>query len=858
MTTQNTNKLSFMDGTKVLLKKIPKYPLFEGEFIENMDSTLCKMIIDTPDIAPVENIDGFKTAVYNNLKSNGDLVVIHNQRHGLGRFYADKNRSLIPHPRSIKHTLFTYGGWVDLDMVKGHPSIAVEVFEGILDLPHIKKVVNGFDDVVKKLSLFYEVEGTPLSNDNIKWLFNMMIYGGTPDGWKKKLEKGGDGYEGKKIINFTAHDPFVLQFEKECQSISDIVYKNNPAIVKKVKKESDSLRDKKNSTISYFYQIIENHIVYSVYELLVGMRIITPKKCGLEMDGLNIPPNGSIYDKDDTIKTINNFVFNDTGLNIKFKFKSYGESVMQGLIDERKNMVVAEPIMNDVIMAVVEDNENEEDIVGVMDGDDSSASKIILNAYPYWKCCNDILYVFDDETGMWSDKVEIHNRIISRFSQYLDILKINNDGEVKRTGRNYAKNNQKRRDIYPFLRENCVDNDWVRRTETSSLGKILFLNGHYDFKRGRFLTGRPLGITDKETINTVFENGFNPEIVFFYRVDHEYTHFTKDEFSYMDTIKERLFTLPLGVDVGDYLILNLARAFAGDQMKRIIFGLGSSNTGKGILTKACQLSMGQYCGIFTGENLAHSNVNNDEAQKMRWAMLLRNKRLIISNELSIKKKLDGVIIKKLASGGDTISGRVHGGLETDFIPQFLAMVLANDMPPIKPFDVAMKKRGASFSYTKSFVDEPSNEYELKKDHNLDNEMKSLSFQRCFVGILIQSYKTFQDNGRIDVEPSEITESRSNWLGECTEIDIITNFQETYEITNDKKDYTKSSDMEAWVNNKNEISYNKFLIELKKYITVNGYENVVNGDKKIDKKSKVVWYGIKMIVDIGVSDDNEEI
>jgi hypothetical protein len=849
MTTVNNNKLTFMDGTKILLKKIPKYPLFEGEFIENMDVTLCKMIIDTPDIAPVENVDGFKTAVYNNLKSNGDLVVIHNQRHGLGRFYADKNRSLIPHPRSIKHTLFTYGDWVDLDMVKGHPSIAVEVFGGILDLPHIKKVVNGFDDVVKKLSLFYEVEGTPLSNDNIKWLFNMMIYGGTPDGWKKKLEKGGDGYEGKKILNFTAHDPFVLQFEKECQSISDIVYKNNPAIVKKVKKESDTLRDKKNSTISYFYQIIENHIVYSVYELLVGMRIITPKKCGLEMDGLNIPPNGSIYDKDDTIKTINNFVFNDTGLNIKFKFKSYGESVMQGLIDERKNMVVAEPVMNDVIMAVVEDNENEEDIVGVMDGDDSSASKIILNAYPHWKCCNDILYVFDDETGMWSDKVEIHNRIISRFSQYLDILKINNDGEVKRTGRNYAKNNQKRKDIYPFIRENCVDNDWVRRTETSSLGKILFLNGHYDFKRGRFLTGRPIGATDKETINTVFENGFNPEIVFFYRVDHEHTDFTDDDMEYMDSIQERLFTLPLGKDVGDYLTLNLARAFSGDiTIKRILFGLGMSNSGKGILTKACQLSMGQYCGVFTGENLAFNNVNNDEAQKMRWAMLLRNKRLIISNELSTTKMLDGNLIKKLASGGDTIQGRLHGQHETDFKPQYLSILLANDMPPIKPFDTAIQNRVRVYSYTKAFVDEPRNEYELKKDPNLDNEMKSRLFQRCFIGLLIRKYSEFKDSGCVENEPNEVVMARNDWIGTTEENDIINKFQQFYEITNCESDYTPSKEIENCIRTMGDMSYKKFVMELKKNCILKSLKNVRNDGKTVNKKSIQVWFGIKHIED----------
>ena len=94
-----------------------------------------------------------------------------------------------------------------------------------------------------------------------------------------------------------------------------------------------------------------------------------------------------------------------------------------------------------------------------------------MKAYPHWKCCNDVLYVFDDETGMWSDKVDIHNRVISRYSEYLDIIRINNEGELKSTGRNYARNNQKRKDIYPFIRENCVDNDWIVRTETSSLGK---------------------------------------------------------------------------------------------------------------------------------------------------------------------------------------------------------------------------------------------------------------------------------------------------------------------------------------------------------------------------------------------------
>jgi hypothetical protein len=85
----------------------------------------------------------------------------------------------------------------------------------------------------------------------------------------------------------------------------------------------------------------------------------------------------------------------------------------------------------------------------------------------------------------------------------------------------------------------------------------------------------------------------------------------------MQSIKERLFTIPLGTDVGEFFTQNVARGLAGDVMKRILFGLGMSNTGKGIFTKACQLSLGQYCGSFTAENLAYNNNSGDEAQKMR-------------------------------------------------------------------------------------------------------------------------------------------------------------------------------------------------------------------------------------------------
>ena len=353
-----TNTLVFMNGISIILKKIPKYTEFSKPFIENFDIPLANMILDTSGNILQITKDCIKNAVLANVKSNGDLQVKHHQTYGLGRFYATGSISLIPQHKCFKHTLFSHGGWADLDMVKGHPSIALEVFKGILKLPSMQRYVDAFDTVVVEMIEYYKTdEGkTPLVSDNIKFLFNIMIYGGTPDSWMYNLSnpKKDDGYEVKQIIGFKQHHPFVLAFQKECISISNMVFKSNPALVKKIKKDNADVKKGKNSCISYFFQIIENHIVYLVYELIVSMGIIKPQRCGLELDGLCLPPNGSVLNQQSIIQSVNDMIVNKTGLNIKFKFKPYGSSVMTDLIELRKTMTIATPI-DTMVEAIVED-----------------------------------------------------------------------------------------------------------------------------------------------------------------------------------------------------------------------------------------------------------------------------------------------------------------------------------------------------------------------------------------------------------------------------------------------------------------------------------------------------------------------
>jgi len=337
------------------------------------------------------------------------------------------------------------------------------------------------------------------------------------------------------------------------------------------------------------------------------------------------------------------------------------------------------------------------------------------------------LYVFDTETGLWNTDNTSHLKIIQKFTDKLHLFESGNPktGAVLST-RSYGNTLNLMEKIPTLIKILCQNNNWIRQKQYSSLGKIHFVNGHYDFKKQQFFSKA--------------EFGFNPDIVFMGKIHHHFEPFYTE---YIDSIKQRIFYDALGKEVGDYLILNLARGLAGDMMKRILFGLGVTNSGKSILTTAVTLSCGDYVGSFNAKNLAYRYTSNDEAQIMRWAMLLRFKRIVFSNEMKSTVELNGLMIKKISSGGDTLIGRNHCKAEEEFVAHFLPFCLANDLPNIKPYDDAVDTRVKVVSYTKSYVPEPANEMELQADPEIATEIKTKKFQKAFIGMLIHQY-TFQN------------------------------------------------------------------------------------------------------------------
>ena len=321
--------------------------------------------------------------------------------------------------------------------------------------------------------------------------------------------------------------------------------------------------------------------------------------------------------------------------------------------------------------------------------------------------------------------------------------------------------------------------------------------------------------------------------------------FEDDDMEYIQSIKQRLFYDSMGKEVGDYFILNLARGLSGECMKRILFAIGDTNCGKGIITTATSKSIGDYFGAFNAESLAHRETSQEEAQIMRWVMLNRYKRIIISNEMKSGMTLNGNFIKKICSGGDTLIGRTHCKEETEFCTHFLPIILDNDMNKIMPYDNAVDDRVRCLIFPKRFIDkEPENIFELRMDVNLKKELELPRFQRCFVGMLLQSHLEYVLNNKVETEPDTVRNSKKELVEITTDINFITGFLRDYEITGKADDFISNADVDRWIKeNGVGISLTKFSRDIKKHCFLHNIKGVENVIKKRMGKTVRGYVGI---------------
>ena len=95
---------------------------------------------------------------------------------------------------------------------------------------------------------------------------------------------------------------------------------------------------------------------------------------------------------------------------------------------------------------------------------------------------------------------------------------------------NYGNNSTLMSRCIKLLKTLCIDDDWLKQNQNSSLGKLLFKNGYLDLRKNEF------------------HDEFNPNIVFFARINMNYEEQSHSQLCYSKDIFQRLFINPLGIE----------------------------------------------------------------------------------------------------------------------------------------------------------------------------------------------------------------------------------------------------------------------------------------------------------------------
>lgn len=386
-----------------------------------------------------------------------------------------------------------------------------------------------------------------------------------------------------------------------------------------------------------------------------------------------------------------------------------------------------------------------------------------------------LVWVFDDTRGLWTDKeqvlhrkmVDFGERLVFRQQGPLGIKIYNYSGDI-------AHQDRLRRSLPSVL----VDRSgYFRDRIETSIDKLLFTDGIYDFK------------------TQTFTQGFDPEIIFFGAVPRPYP--VNVDRNAVEFVREKFFRDPFkNPAVGDTFLHYLARGLAGHYMaKKVIVAYGLENTSKGTLANHLETTFGTaLVGTFAGDSLLARTGGGEEAAKANsWIRKICDARIAYSSEITRvegkPRPINGNLLKSLSGGGDTITLRTNYKDEEQHVNKSTCFIFCNDLPDISPVDGSIRDRLVTIPYTFSFVDKPTLPSEKKRDHQVGSMMKNDTHRDATVALLLEAMAKW------DGLPYDLPEECKALKDDLAPIANIKELlEEEYDITGNTDDWIPTEEL----------------------------------------------------------------
>jgi len=228
------------------------------------------------------------------------------------------------------------------------------------------------------------------------------------------------------------------------------------------------------------------------------------------------------------------------------------------------------------------------------------------------------------------------------------------------------------------------------------------INGVVDLKTGDLLPGSPSDLLMKHC-------------------QHEWTGITTPCPVWEKTLLE---IMDGDVEMVEFLSRLFGYSITGlisEQKLPILWGKGRN--GKGTIIETINYILGDYSVPVKPEMLMLQSQSRNSSGPNPDIMALKGARIAFASESDEGKRIDVNMVKRL-TGGDTLTGRCpHDKYETKFEPTHKLFLLTNNLPKAPSHDYAFWQRVILIPFNLSYVDDPVDKDERKKDKHLMEKLK---------------------------------------------------------------------------------------------------------------------------------------
>jgi hypothetical protein len=554
-----------------------------------------------------------------------------------GRWFSNTPCAMQSMSRLIRHTLCK-GLWIDFDFVNCHPTILLSLCKRLnVEHKNLERYVQHREAFLQEM---VDVGGVS-DREKAKKLVLVAMNGGRVNGqahtqhWEELCSEF--AVIACAIANHADFQKFKLHAEKQYAP------RGHPNMNAKIM--SSVLCD------------LENQCLECVFKSLQEDGCILNGQCLLMFDGLMVADTPEIRAKvtdPNFLGTISSKLEELRGSRLEIKVKDFDKALE---LPDNYGEVVA----------------TQQDVVVIEQGHDTRA----VDAF-YQRHKDDFItsrgHFFWYDDGIYKAGNEIVRKHVLHALQSMNIVAQGSEKLLP-----YSSNARHLHECTRlimmdtrFEQEGFLDKLWE-----SNLGYLAFKDGIYSF--------------DNKTFTPFSEARGRLNAFFTHKINRNFPVNVPKKA--MDELRSRVINqIFKKKEQRHYFLHCLARALAGKvEDKRWHVCMGERDSGKGVISNLLRLSFGCFVQTFNSENLLCNRLvgTGDAAKKQSWMSSLEFKRICYSNELVLGDracKMDGNMVKRLASGGDEVEVRINYKDEERKRLQCTAFLFCNDFPPVDPTD----------------------------------------------------------------------------------------------------------------------------------------------------------------------------